>query len=74
MFCPKCGKINPDNQEKCSGCNGLLHEETTACTPKKNGKVLKVIFALIAVLIIIGIVVFLLNGCVGTVPEEKMTF
>lgn len=75
MFCPKCGKINPDNEERCSGCGAILHEETVAAVPKKKGKWLKIIFAVIAVLIILCIVVFLLNGCgASSLPEERMTF
>lgn len=75
MFCPKCGKINPDNEEKCSGCGAVLHEEAAAAVPGKKPRGLKIAFAIIAVLIIVCIVVFLLNGCgTGTLPDERMTF
>lgn len=75
MFCPKCGKINPDNEEKCTGCGAVLHEETEAKVPVKKGKGLKIALAVIAFLIIICIVIFMLNGCAGaTLPEEGMSF
>lgn len=61
MFCPKCGKINPDNEEKCSGCGELLHAETESISPVKKRNGLKIALAIIAVLIIICILVFILN-------------
>lgn len=49
MFCPKCGKMNPDDREKCSGCGAVLHE-AGAPTPKKKkspaGKIIAIIAAL----------------------------
>ena len=75
MFCPKCGKINPDTEEKCSGCGAELHEEAAVPASGKKGRGIKIAFAIIAVLIIVCIVVFLLNGCgTATLPDERMTF
>lgn len=75
MFCPKCGKINPDNEEKCSGCGAILHEETAVAVPAKKGKGIKIAIAVIVVLIIVCILVFLLSGCGNaTLPEDRMTF
>lgn len=75
MFCPKCGKINPDNEEKCSGCGADLHAETEIKAPAKKRNGLKIVFAIIAVLIIICILVFILNGCdMGVIPEDNISF
>lgn len=75
MFCPKCGKINPDNEEKCSGCGASLREETAVVLPKKKGKILKAVLSIIVLLIIVCIIVFLLNGCgAASLPEDRMTF
>ena len=75
MFCPKCGKINPDDAQMCSGCNSVLHEETQTAVPQKKGKGIKILFAIIAVLISVCIVVFLLSGCgPASLPEDRMTF
>ena len=75
MFCPKCGKINPDTAEKCSGCEAVLHEEQVASPEKKKGKVLKtVIFGIIIIAIVVAAVV-LLNGCSRQpTPQDSMTF
>lgn len=75
MFCPRCGKINPDNSEICSGCNAPLHDENEKKTSAKKtnwGRIL-----LVAAIIIIAAVVMalVLSGCGGVkAPEETMTF
>ena len=75
MFCPKCGKINPDNEEKCSGCGAQLHEEAETQVCEKKGRGMKIAFAIIVVLVIICVAVLLLNGCSsGTLPDERITF
>ena len=74
MFCPKCGKINPDNSELCSGCSAVLHTEEEKTTPKKK-KWLKTALVVIAVVIAAAIVIMLLAGCnKAGIPEESMTF
>lgn len=75
MFCPKCGKINPDENKECSGCGAVLKEENEVPAAKKKGKALKIIVTALIVIAVICIVLLLLNGC-GSVlpPEEKMTF
>lgn len=75
MFCPKCGKINPDENTECSGCGAVLKEENEAPVVRKKGKALKIIVTALIVIAIICIVVFLLNGCSNALPpEEKLTF
>ena len=74
MFCPKCGKLNPDSEENCNGCGALLHEETEVKKPKKKNK-MKIALAIISILIIACIVIFILNGCnMGTIPKENISF
>ena len=48
MFCPKCGKMNPDEREFCSGCNAVLHEPKPEAPKKKKGpgKIIALIAAL----------------------------
>lgn len=75
MFCPKCGKLNSDNDEKCSGCGALLHEEAEKKAPVKKRNGLKIALAIIAVLIVVCIVVFILSGCdMGGIPEDNISF
>ena len=75
MFCPKCGKINPDNGEICSGCGASLLSEKAAVTEKKGHGVLKAVIIGVIIVIAALVAVFLLNGC-GRVPlpDENMTF
>ena len=74
MFCPKCGKINPDDAEKCTGCDALLHEETAPVPVKKKSKALKFIavgFLVVAVIV----AVVLLTGCGNQpAPKDSLTF
>ena len=75
MFCPKCGKINPDNSEFCSGCNEQLHIENEEKKPEKKGKWLKTALIVLAVVAVVVVAVVLLGGCGSMpLPEEKMTF
>lgn len=76
MFCPKCGKINPDDGERCSGCGAALREEANTPPAAKKGKAWKIILTAVLALVVICIVVFLLSGCSGgTVnPNEKVLF
>ena len=70
MFCPKCGKINSDTMEKCSGCGAVLKEEAPATCEKKSKK--GIVTAIIAVAVIAAIVVavVLLTGCdASTAPD-----
>lgn len=74
MFCPKCGKINPDTEELCSGCGAVLHEEQTAPLPKK-GRGLKIAIALIAVVAVVVITVLVLSGCnPGNIVKDNISF
>lgn len=75
MFCPKCGKINPDDAQICSGCKAALQEENAVKAPEKKKNKIKFFWVGLALLIIICVIVFLLSGCAGTeLPPEKMTF
>lgn len=74
MFCPKCGKINPDTDELCSGCGAKLHEEQMV-SPEKSRKGLKIAATLAVVLIVVIITVLVLNGCdPGTIADDKISF
>ncbi|MGN1098693.1 MAG: zinc-ribbon domain-containing protein, partial [Clostridia bacterium] len=37
VFCPKCGKMNPDDRDLCSGCGAVLHEPKPEQPKKKKG-------------------------------------
>ena len=74
MFCPKCGKINPDDAQNCSGCDALLKAETPALPAKKTGALKWVITALV-IIAIIAVIVFFMSGCsAGELPKENLTF
>ena len=64
MFCQKCGKINPDNQEKCSGCGAILEKTQVLQAPKKR-KMWKIVLAALLLIIAVLVVVFLFSGCGG---------
>lgn len=68
MFCPKCGKINPDNNTQCSGCGTPLGEAVVA--PSKKGKAWKI--AVVSVIIVVALAVLFLSGC--SAPEGDMSF
>lgn len=71
MFCPECGKINPDNNTECSGCGALLKEEPSPTKKSSKGKVWKAVAVLVIVAVIVAIVL-VLNGC--SAPEKDMSF
>lgn len=74
MFCPKCGKINPDNGETCSGCGAELHEQVEVIPKKKNHTALKIIIAAVVVVAVV-VAVVLLTGCGSSeIPTETMNF
>ena len=75
MFCPKCGKINPDNAQVCSGCGVSLEEEVAVTATKKKPSALKFVVAAAIIVIAVIVLVLFLNGC-GTLPrpEENMAF
>lgn len=74
MFCPKCGKINPDDAEKCTGCDAILHEEQPATPVKKKSKALKFIVIGILIVAVVAAVV-LLTGCGNQpAPKDSLTF
>lgn len=76
MFCPKCGKINPDNSEICSGCNAVLHTEDEKKKFPEKKKWIKTVLVVIAIVVVAAVVIMLLNGCGAAtdIPEESMTF
>lgn len=54
MFCPKCGKMNPDDREFCSGCNAVLHEPQEEKSKKKKGIGGKIIAIIVAAAVVVG--------------------
>jgi len=74
MFCPKCGKINPDSEEVCSGCGAVLHEASENSLPTKSNKNKAIITAIVILIVIIAVVLFL-NACdPGNMANDNMTF
>ena len=74
MFCPKCSKINPDENDKCSGCGALLHEEVKEVVPTKK-KGLKLLITAVIVIAVVVIAVLVLNGCNPVdIENDKVTF
>ncbi len=54
MFCPKCGKMNPDDREFCSGCNAVLHEQEAETPKRKRGAAGKIAALAAAAAIVVG--------------------
>ncbi len=76
MFCPKCGKINPDNEEKCTGCGAVLHEEPPVPVKKGNNG-WKIVVAVVVVIAVAVVAAVLLSGCGHAVmPDinERITY
>lgn len=74
MFCPKCGKINPDNNDLCSNCGAVLHEGREDAPMKKNGN-LKAVLTILLVIAVIAAAIVLLNGCdPGNIMQDSITF
>lgn len=74
MFCPKCGKINPDNNDLCSNCGAVLLEGREDTPIKKNG-ILKAVLTILLAVAVIAAVVVLLNGCdPGNIMQDNITF
>lgn len=67
MFCPKCGKMNPDDREKCSGCGAVLHDPEAEAAKnrkkKKSGAVGKIIALAAAAAVAVGGTVFAVSSC-----------
>ena len=64
MFCPKCGKMNPDDREKCSGCGAVLHEAVApAPKKKKNGAAGKIIAVIAALAVAAGGTAVAVTSC-----------
>lgn len=62
MFCPKCGRMNPDEEEFCKGCGAVLHEEKNEPERKKSGGKLAAAIVICAAAAV-GAVVFALTSC-----------
>ena len=56
MFCPKCGRMNPDEEEFCKGCGAVLHdpEEESAKLKKKNHAKTKLVALIAALVLAVG--------------------
>lgn len=63
MFCPKCGKMNPDDREKCSGCGAVLHEPKAEAPKKKNGAIGKIVAIVAALAVAVGGTAFAVSSC-----------
>ncbi len=74
MFCPKCGKINPDNHDLCSNCGAVLREGRDK-TPKKRDGIVKAILTILLAIAVIAAFAVLLNGCdPGNIMQDNVTF
>ena len=62
MFCPKCGRINPDDGDVCKGCSSPLHEAKTVVPKKKFGTVLTAIIVAIAIAVSCFVIASI-SGC-----------
>lgn len=62
MKCPKCGSENVDNAKFCSSCGEEL--KTTTVTKTRNNK--KIIIALLAVIIVLGVLVVYTSGILNS--------
>lgn len=71
MFCPKCGKINPDNNVECNGCGALLKEENVSVKKATKGKAWKLAVVLVLAVVVVA-AVLILSGC--SAPEGDMSF
>ncbi len=63
MFCPRCGKMNPDEKENCSGCGAVLHEPKPEEPKKKKSLAGRIIAAIAALAVAGGGCVFALTQC-----------
>lgn len=63
MFCPKCGKMNPDEKELCSGCGAVLHEPNAQKPKKKKGVGAKIIAVIAAAAVVIGATAAATTSC-----------
>ncbi len=74
MFCPKCGKINPDNHDLCSNCGAVLREGREDSPMKKNAN-LKAVLTILLIIAVIAATIVLLNGCdPGNIMQDNVTF
>ncbi len=58
MFCPKCGRINPDENEVCKGCGAALHPEDETVVQKSKGSFTKKLIITLVVVALICAAVF----------------
>ena len=65
MFCPKCGRINPDENEICKGCGASLHTEDEVVAKKGKGSPAKKMVISLAIAVLVCIVVFVLLHILG---------
>lgn len=58
MFCPKCGRINPDENEVCKGCGAALHPEDEAIVQKSRNRFAKKLVITLIVIACICVAAF----------------
>ena len=69
MFCPKCGRINNDEDILCKGCGAALHDENEKKPEKKRGRAKAVIAALAALGVIAAAAAGFLVSC--DAPQQE---
>lgn len=63
MFCPKCGRMNPDEDVLCKGCGAPLHEEEKKEEVKKNNGTVKKVSIAVLILAAACAVAFSVTSC-----------
>lgn len=58
MFCPKCGRINPDENEVCKGCGAALHTENEKVVQKSKGSFAKKLVIALVVIALVCVAAF----------------
>lgn len=69
MFCPKCGRINPDDGDACKGCSAPLHEGKAEVPKKRFGVVFVAIFVAIAIAVSCFVIASI-SGCSDNSYED----
>ncbi len=73
MFCPKCGRMNDDNDTNCKGCGALLHEETEEKKPQKKGIGIKSVISIaVAAAVAVGAGIYAFTSCSAS-PDAGMS-
>ncbi len=72
MFCPKCGRMNDDNDINCKGCGALLHDENEERKPQKKGIGIKSVISIaVAAAVAAGAGIYAFTSCSAS-PDTGM--